>query len=97
MSRMKIEEISRRALVQVDAAQRRFRLFIALAALVEGALLITFLLIMNHGDRLHWLLLVSALLVYSTLAVGLFALGAHNNVNTLRILKALDLATEQDG
>lgn len=80
------------ALDEVDRAERAFKAVIWAAGLVEATLLGTFLLLMDFGQRLHWLILVGAGLVYITLSVGLLALGAKGRVNTLQILKAIELA-----
>jgi hypothetical protein len=67
------------------------KLAIAAAAVVEAAGLLTFLLLMDFLDRLHWLLLVTAFLIYGTLAIGIIALGAYVNLATQRVLKAISL------
>lgn len=86
----KLDALRDKALNDVDAAESRFRKLIALAGLIEAILLGAFLVLMDFGDVLHWLLLVSALLVYVTLSVGLVALGAYVRTNTLRILTAME-------
>ena len=85
-----LDAIRDQALETVDASESRFRKVIALAGLIETVLLGTFLFLMDFGNTLHWLILVSALLVYATLSVGLVALGAYVRTSTLRILTALD-------
>lgn len=86
-----LDTIRETALAEVDRSERRVRLLIACAALVEGALLATFLVLMNFDDRLHWLLLVASLLTYGTLSVGLMTLGAYMRLNAQRTLKAIAL------
>ena len=93
----KIDDIRKSALESIDVANRRVNWIMALAAAVEGGLLLTFFVVMDFDARLHWLLLISALLVYATLAVGLVALGSYVRVNTLRILKAIEIGHEADG
>jgi len=60
-------------------------------ARVSSILLLAFLLLADLHDRTHLLLLVSAVLVYTTLALGLAALGAHVSRTGARILAALEL------
>ena len=84
------------ALERVDRGRRNLTRAIIAVAVVEATLLVTFLLLMDYRDRLHWLLLVAALLVYCTLGLGLIALGAYVNLVTQRILKAIALQGEPE-
>jgi hypothetical protein len=79
-----------------EKAEKRFIQATLLAGLVEVSLLVTFLLVMDFGQRLHWLLLVAAVLTYGTLAAGLVMMGAFINMNTLRVLKAIELISRDD-
>ena len=88
---MNHETLRKSALDSVDVAEKRVKQALIAAAVIEGVLLATFFFLMDFGNRLHWLILVAALLVYATLSVGLLSLGAHVNASTLRILKAIDL------
>ena len=81
----------RAALESVDRAEQRFKGVVLAAAAMETGLLATFLWLMDFDEPLHWLLLVSAGLVYGTLGIGLVALGAYVRMSTLRVLKALEL------
>lgn len=85
------DQARRAALDAVDDAEKRFRRVVAFAGLFEAALLGTYLAVMDFGDRLHWLILIAAVLAYGTICVGIVALGARSHKNTLRILKALEL------
>ncbi|HEX6748938.1 MAG TPA: hypothetical protein VF092_16695 [Longimicrobium sp.] len=87
-----LDRIRRSALDEIDRRERWFKLSLAGAVLVEAILLLAFLLLADLHDRTHLLLLVSAVLVYSTLALGLAALGAHVSRTGARILAALELA-----
>lgn len=86
----RMEDIRDRALDEVDAAERRFRMVVALAAVPEAILLTVYLVLMDFNEVLHWLIFVAAILVYSTLAIGLVALGVYVRASTLRVLQALD-------
>ncbi len=96
MSNSNVDDIRRHTLDSVDAAEKNLRRAVALAGVVEGALLVTFFVVMDFGDRLHWLLLISAVLVYATLSAGLFALGAYIKLNTARVVRAIELTAPTD-
>ena len=86
-----LDEIRRKALDRVDQAQRRFRYAVAAVAAVEGLLLLTVLTLIDFSDRLQLLVFLCSFLVYTTLLVALFALGAYIVMVEARILKALEL------
>ncbi len=46
---------------------------------------------MDFDNRTHVLILVAAMLVYLTIAFWTWALAAYANLNSQRILKAIDL------
>ncbi len=87
-----IEEARRGALNRVDRAEHGYKLAFLGAAAVESAFLVAYLLLADFSNRLHVLLLIAAVAIYSIVALGLVALGAHVKRCTLRILKAIDLA-----
>ena len=84
------------ALERVAGDERHVKIAIACAAAVEAAGLIGFLLVMDMHSRLHWLLLIMALLIYGTLALGICALGAYVKLSTERVLKAIALQGPRD-
>ena len=61
-----------------------------LSVVVEGVFLVAFLLVMDFGERLHWLLLIATWLASGTLGSFMLVLGAHLNLNTLHVLKAIE-------
>lgn len=73
MNSNNIDRVRKSSLDSIDKAERRFRLVVFFAVLVEAGMLGTYLVVMNFADRLHWLVLIAAVLVYSTVAVGLAA------------------------
>lgn len=91
----RLDDMRRDVLKKIATSERDFKLLIVLAAAVEGGGLLAFLCMMDFGERLHWLLLVMAFLIYGTLAVGLFALGSYTRTWILRVLKAVDLLHDQ--
>jgi hypothetical protein len=80
----------RRALARIERHERNYRLAFFGAVLLEALFLAAFLLLADFRDRAHLLLLISTVAVYTIVALGLLALGAHVNRNTLRVLKAVE-------
>jgi hypothetical protein len=91
-----LDDILGSVLDTAEKAEKRFNQATLLAVLVEGSLLVTFLLVMDFGQRLHWLLLIAAVLTYGTVVAGLVMMGAFINMNTLRVLKAIELIGRDD-
>jgi len=86
-----LDRVRGRALDRIDRARRCFWWLVAGTALIEGACLVTYLLLMDWGDRMHQLLLVASLLIYWTLAGCVMALGAYGNLVAQRLLKSVEL------
>lgn len=86
-----INQVQRTTLERIERGERRYKAAFIGAAGVEALFLVGFLLLADFSDRLHVLLLISTVALYTILAFGLMALGAHVNRNTLRILKAIEL------
>lgn len=87
-----LAEARRGALDLVDRNERSFKLAFLAAAAAESAFLVAYLLLADFSDRLHVLLLIAAVAIYTIVALGLVALGVYVKRCTLRILKAIDLA-----
>jgi hypothetical protein len=92
----RLDAIRAAALDRVEKRERAFKMAFVAAALVEGVMLAAFLLLADLSNRLHLLILVSAVLVYSTLALGLVALGAHVSRVGERVLMAVELLAGED-
>lgn len=88
------EQIRSQALKRIDRSERNFKLAFYAGAVVEGLFLVAFLLLMEPSNRTHVLLLIAAVGVYTIVALGLFALGAHFNRAILRVLTAIELQKE---
>lgn len=88
----KLDQIRHTVLDRIDQSERRSKLAFFAAVGLETCFLAAFLLLADFSNRLHALLFLSAIAVYSILALGLVALGAHVNRCTERVLKAIDLA-----
>ncbi|MFN7975770.1 MAG: hypothetical protein U0166_26085 [Acidobacteriota bacterium] len=80
------------ALDLADRAERQYKTAFIGAALVEAMGLAGFVALADFHNRMHVLLLVAAMLIYGTLAMGLVTLGAYMNRCTLKVLKALELS-----
>jgi hypothetical protein len=91
-----LDDILGGVLDTAEKAEKRFIQATLLAGLVEVSLLVTFLLVMDFDQRLHWLLLIAAVLTYGTVVAGLVMMGAFINMNTLRVLKAIELIGRDD-
>jgi uncharacterized membrane protein (DUF485 family) len=91
-----LDDILGLVLDTAEKAEKRFIRAALLTALVEVSLLVTFLLVMDFDQRLHWLLLIAAVLTYGTVVAGLVMMGAFINMNTLRVLKAIELISRDD-
>lgn len=82
------------ALERIDRAERRYNLAFAAAVGIEALMLPAYLALADLSNRTHVLLLIATVATYTILALGLVALGAHVNKNTLRILRAVQLAAQ---
>jgi hypothetical protein len=83
------------ALAQAERRDRWGRIALYGAALVEALLLGAALMVMDFDDRTHLLVFIMAMLAYTTLALGLAALGALNAAANARLLHAIQLLDER--
>lgn len=82
------------ALDRIDRAERRYKQAFLAAVGVEAVMLPLYLALADFGNRTHVLLLVAMVATYTIVGAGLLALGAHVNRNTLRILRAVQMAAD---
>lgn len=94
MTTDKTNNATAEALERIDRAERRYKLAFLAAAAVESVMLIIYLALADFSNRTHVLVLVAMVATYTIVGVGLVALGAHVNRNTLRILRAIQLAAD---
>ncbi|HEX5725901.1 MAG TPA: hypothetical protein VFX98_10585 [Longimicrobiaceae bacterium] len=87
----------RNALEEADRRDRQSRLALTGAAVVEAALLGLALYLIDFDDRTHLLMLVLAVLTYTTLALGMMALAAKAGGAHARLLHAIQLLDERAG
>ena len=86
-----INGVRQTALDRIDRSERQYKLTFLVAAIIEGLFLASFVLLADFSNRLHLLLFVATIAIYSILALGLIALGVHVNRSTLRVLNAVEL------
>ena len=82
------------ALDRIDRAERRYKQAFFAAVAVEALALPIYLALADLSNRTHVLLLIATVATYTIIGLGLLALAAHVNRNTLRILRAVELAAE---
>ncbi len=90
MNEDKMDSIRREALNQIDKRDKESRWLLVAAALVEGLGLILYLVLMDFSERLHWLILIAACLVYGTVTLAMFSLGVEVKASVQRILRAIE-------
>jgi len=93
-----LDKIRAAALERIERAERSYKLGKLFLITFEAALLACVLITMDDRDRLHWLLLYTALLVYGIWLGGILTLGSYIKYSTQGILKAIDaLRYSKDG
>ena len=92
-----IDGVRGAALERIERSERLYKVAFYGAALVEALFLPGYLLLADLSNRMHLLLLLSTISVYTIVALGLLALGSHINRNTLRTLRAIELLGSQPG
>jgi hypothetical protein len=92
----KINEIRSNTLNQIERNERNYKSSFIGAAFIELLFLVAFLLLADFSNRLHVLLLIMTIVIYTIMAFGLLALGLHVNRNTLRVLNAIELLEKDD-
>jgi hypothetical protein len=83
------------ALERIERAERKYRFGFAAVAAAEAIFLAAYLLLMDFHDRLHWLILLAAVLTYGVVLIGVVNLGIYVNASTQAIVRAV-LAKEVD-
>ena len=76
------------ALDRIDQAERAYKFGIVGVAVCEFLFGGAYLLLMDFRDRLHWLILLAALLTYSVVLGGVINLGRYLNASTRAVLTA---------
>lgn len=86
-----LDNIRETTLRRIEQTERNYKMMFVGAALIEVIFLAAFLLLADFSNRLHLLLLISSMTVYTIIGFGLIALGLHVNRNALRIINAIEL------
>lgn len=89
-----LDDIRQTMLRRIEQNEINYKLMFVGAAVIEAIFLAAFLLLADFSDRLHLLVLISSMTVYTILGFGLIALGLHVNRNVLRIINAIELIGE---
>src|SRR5262245_1172751 len=85
-----LDKVRAAALERMERAERSYKVGKVFLIAFEAALLACMLGTMDYRDRLHWLLLFTALLVYGIWLGGILTLGSYIKYSTQGILKAID-------
>jgi hypothetical protein len=85
-----LDQMRANALKQMDRAARNFRLALYGAVLFEGLFTIGILYFIDFKNPLHLLIACCTGVIYMPIVLGLVALGAYVNRNTLRVLARLE-------
>lgn len=86
-----LDRLRGETLRRMERGERKVKLALLAAAIVEALLMASFLLLADFSNRLHLLLLIVTVALYSILGLGMIALGANSNRNTRLVLKAIEL------
>ena len=89
-----LDNIRETTLQRIEQTERNYKMMFVGAALIEAIFLAAFLLLADFSNRVHLLLLISSMTVYTIIGFGLIALGLHVNRNALRIINAIELIGE---
>jgi hypothetical protein len=84
------------ALERIERAERKYKLGFAAVAAAEAIFLAAYLILMDFRDRLHWLILIAAVLTYGVVLVGVINLGIYVNASTQAILRAILARDSED-
>jgi hypothetical protein len=93
-----LDDIRRSALDRAEESKRLWQRVITMFAAAEGTCLIVYLLLAYFAFSTSVLILVAAVLVYSTVFAGIMGLKLHIDDSTQRILRAIEsLAQDEEG
>jgi len=90
-----LDNIRQTTLRRIEQTERNYKLMFVGVALIEMVFLAAFLLLADFSNRVHLLLLISSISVYTIVGFGLIALGLHVNQNALRIINAIEEVSDR--
>lgn len=91
----RLDDARLRVLDRMEAGRRLVRLGTGAAALLEAAMLVACIMLVDWHDRTQVLLFLIFLLSYFILILGMVALAGHVTAATARILAALDARADE--
>ena len=83
------------ALKEIDQREKAGKWAIIAAALIESLLFLVIFMVIDLTSDTHRLILLTALLVYLPVCLGMLALGLHQSRNTRRMLLAMQMLSEE--
>ena len=86
----KLDDLRKNVLDQIQANESRYKLAFVGAAAVEALFIGLFIVLADFSERLHLLLFIASIAIYTIVAFGLIAVGLHVSRNTLRVLRAIE-------
>ncbi len=92
MSNSDLDRMRGAVLDRIARSERNSRAAFWSAAALEAGFLVGFLFLADFSNRLHVLLLLSVVALYTIVVLGLVALGGHVSRCTERILKAVEVS-----
>jgi len=90
-----LDDIRKTTLTQIERTERNYKLMFFGMAAIEVIFIAAFLVLADFSNRVHLLLLISSMSVYTIIGFGLIALGLHVNQNALRIINAIETSDTQ--
>jgi hypothetical protein len=91
-----LDKIRGTALDKIERSEKNYKIAFFAAVMLEAIFLLGFVLLMDVSNRLHLLVLIASIGIYSIIGLGLVVLGAHVTRNTQMILKAIALSDKID-
>ena len=90
-----LDEIRKNALAKVEKSERNYKLAFYGVAIVEAIFLLLMVWVTDFKDRLHLIIFISSLAIYTIIGLGLVTLGAYQNRHTQILLKAISLLEKE--
>lgn len=95
MSEKNLDRVRTAALDRIEKSERQFKWALFGAAVFECLFVVVFLLAMERDNRTHWLMLIGTVGSYTVVILGLIVLGTFVNRCTARVLRAIEMVSEE--
>ncbi len=95
MSDTALDSARKAALAEAERSERKARMFLTAASVMEGAVFLAIIFVIDWNDPTHLLIFLCACLVYGPIAFGMFALRSYIDVSTQRVLAGIRFGQEQ--